>query len=219
MKHSTGALDDQQLLATEGSKKSRQARHSTSTWTECEKRSQKEQPHRRHRHMTTHRTWTRTEPQDRSSPSRRKCMKFFQKPRPDTRARRNNSRFPGATTTLTSSMICCTERCRTLFWERTMSTSAETPQPPPALPTTQEPTLGLLNIAQDECWVNRSISCTDGECRGVGKAVDTRQPHPPGNNFQRNVTHQRTRHAAPLVSRLTPSFTSHVEQVSDMTGY
>ena len=39
-----------------------------------------ENPHRRHRHMTTHRTWTRTEPQDRSSRSRRKCAKFVRKP-------------------------------------------------------------------------------------------------------------------------------------------
>ena len=35
--HSTGALDDQQLLAIEGSKKSRQGGHSTSNWTECKK--------------------------------------------------------------------------------------------------------------------------------------------------------------------------------------
>ena len=35
--YSTGALDDQQLLAIEGSKKSRQGGHTTSKWTECEK--------------------------------------------------------------------------------------------------------------------------------------------------------------------------------------
>ena len=34
---STGALDDQQLLANVGSKKSRRSGHSTSNWTECEK--------------------------------------------------------------------------------------------------------------------------------------------------------------------------------------
>ena len=51
--HSTGALDDQQLLAIEGSKKSRQGGHSTSNWTECEKMPQitaKTPLHRHNRH-------------------------------------------------------------------------------------------------------------------------------------------------------------------------
>ena len=51
--HSTAALDDQQLLAIEGSKKSRQGGHSTSKWTECEKcrkKRRKPPPHRHNRH-------------------------------------------------------------------------------------------------------------------------------------------------------------------------
>ena len=54
--HSTGALDDQQLLAIEGSKKSRQGGHSTSKWTECEKcRKKRRKPplHRHNRKLST----------------------------------------------------------------------------------------------------------------------------------------------------------------------
>ena len=54
--HSTGALDDQQLLAIEGSKKSRQGGHSTSNWTKCEKcrkSRRKPTPHRHKRKLST----------------------------------------------------------------------------------------------------------------------------------------------------------------------
>ena len=61
--HSTRALDDQQLLAIEGSKKSRQGGHSTSKWTECEKcrKKRRKPPHRRHnRHKRRLSTGTAT---------------------------------------------------------------------------------------------------------------------------------------------------------------
>ena len=42
-------------------------------------------PSHRHRHVTTRRTWTRTEPQDRSSPSRRKPQEIIPKASVDCR--------------------------------------------------------------------------------------------------------------------------------------
>ena len=73
----TGALDGQQLLAIEGSKNSAEIGHSTSKRTECEKwREYCRKTTHRHSHMRVRRTCTLSRPQDPSSPSRRKCVKF-----------------------------------------------------------------------------------------------------------------------------------------------